>query len=376
MFNRDASRSFVDEITAFFQIPLTETQKTAQLEKGFGSCLMTMDDNHHLPEWLAYQYTTLPLRRLIVFVDAQSRTSPVPILDRFRNLIKVTYITEEDMYLKETLALKRAIKLSGKGRVRHYLGRQNKFNAACLKQLQKEGFSWVTNIDTDEYIVFNEQANEDHMLPHRFPTVMEMMNDVANRKSSPFMSTPCLIMSRYTFGPVEEKDKMKLLDGFPMHTNLQVTDFYTYRWRYRQPIEFTPLPGKALVDLSRVWNTNDLDHTNAHALVRPVCNPQQQSLWKKGVQSPLLVNHYTGTQKQFTSRSNDARGSRLQEFWKRKQTHTGATDDSARGWLLRFMEQVGQEQAEALLEGAGVVERAPGDEPTLLESILGFFGWG
>ena len=53
-------------------------------EDSFGICLMIMDDNHFLVEWLAYNWFALPLRHLIVMVDPMSRTSPVPILDRWK----------------------------------------------------------------------------------------------------------------------------------------------------------------------------------------------------------------------------------------------------------------------------------------------------
>ncbi len=56
----------------------------------FGACLLVMDDNHYLPEWLAYHYIFLPLRRLIVAVDPKFRTPPSGIFDRFRGLMNIT----------------------------------------------------------------------------------------------------------------------------------------------------------------------------------------------------------------------------------------------------------------------------------------------
>jgi len=40
----------------------------------FSACLIIKDDNIILPEWMAYHYTILPLRRLIVGVDVMSYT--------------------------------------------------------------------------------------------------------------------------------------------------------------------------------------------------------------------------------------------------------------------------------------------------------------
>ena len=52
----------------------------------FSACLLVKDDNQLLPEWLAYHYTTMPLRRLIVGVDPLSLTRAEPIFDKYREL--------------------------------------------------------------------------------------------------------------------------------------------------------------------------------------------------------------------------------------------------------------------------------------------------
>ena len=69
-----------------------ESSSSRRLNHGdhFSACILIMDDNHYLPEWLAYHYTFLPLRRLIVAVDPNSQTSPKPILDQFQDLINIT----------------------------------------------------------------------------------------------------------------------------------------------------------------------------------------------------------------------------------------------------------------------------------------------
>ena len=68
------------------------TVKARQLENDknfpftFSACLLVKDDNQLLPEWLAYHYTVMPLRRLIVGVDPLSLTRVEPILDKYREL--------------------------------------------------------------------------------------------------------------------------------------------------------------------------------------------------------------------------------------------------------------------------------------------------
>jgi hypothetical protein len=42
-------------------------------DKSFSACLLIMDDNHRLSEWIAYHHFALPLRHLVVTVDPRNR---------------------------------------------------------------------------------------------------------------------------------------------------------------------------------------------------------------------------------------------------------------------------------------------------------------
>mmetsp|Transcript_38845 Transcript_38845/g.94042 ORF Transcript_38845/g.94042 Transcript_38845/m.94042 type:complete len:82 (+) Transcript_38845:465-710(+) len=65
---------------------LIKTTTTNPDSDSFSACLLIMDDNHYLIEWLAYHYQVMPLRRLIVLSDPKSRTTPLPILERWNGL--------------------------------------------------------------------------------------------------------------------------------------------------------------------------------------------------------------------------------------------------------------------------------------------------
>ena len=68
----------------------------------FSACLKLKDVNSLLPEWLAYHYTVLPLRRLIVAVDPMSHTDPAPILNSYRSIgMNITIWSEEALYWKD-----------------------------------------------------------------------------------------------------------------------------------------------------------------------------------------------------------------------------------------------------------------------------------
>ena len=53
----------------------------------WSACLLIKDNNSILPEWLAYHYTVLPLRRLIVGVDPSSDTDPQSIFDLYGKML-------------------------------------------------------------------------------------------------------------------------------------------------------------------------------------------------------------------------------------------------------------------------------------------------
>jgi hypothetical protein len=98
------------------------------------SCLMWMDDNHYLVEWLAYHHTVLPLRRLIICIDPKSQTSPLSLLERYlsRGLMNITVWNEDDFFPKE-------IRDQWKeDPVELFLERQNNCYLQCMKTLKED----------------------------------------------------------------------------------------------------------------------------------------------------------------------------------------------------------------------------------------------
>lgn len=68
------------------------------MQQYMSACVLTMDDNHLWPEWLAYHYTVMPLRRLIVGIDSKSQTSSQHIFDRWKGRIHIS-VWNETRYL-------------------------------------------------------------------------------------------------------------------------------------------------------------------------------------------------------------------------------------------------------------------------------------
>jgi len=141
------------------------TKESISPDAAFSACLLIRDDNEILNEWIAYHYHALRMTRLIVAVDPNSETSPAPLLENWKDLIKIDIWTD-DMYMsKEFLETGKPpeedIKVLDKFNVtkREMLEinthryRQRYFLTECFKKLKKEHRTWVAHIDTDEYVV-------------------------------------------------------------------------------------------------------------------------------------------------------------------------------------------------------------------------------
>jgi len=326
-------------------------------EDHFSACLFLMDDNHFLVEWLAYHYTVLPLRRLIVTIDRKSETSPMEIFDRYKDLIDISFLDLQDYYWVDASEIDHDKSYNGdyteeeraNSKVWAHRKRQAKFQSTCLFQLRKEKKRWVTNVDTDERIIVNNEYAASP-LPNKRPTLLETLEDPENQQHNPLLNEACIVMPRYHFGPKEEADESKLHDSFPSNSDLNPRDLHTYRWRYRRSFSAKPLPGKSIVNLD-MCKARLLRKSNPHRLVTKACRYHPE--FDRGQSAPFVVNHYTGTWEQFSFRHDPREKTKSQEsFQILANEHTTDEDDNARGWLEDFIGLVGLERAQYLLKGA------------------------
>jgi hypothetical protein len=111
-----------------------------------GACLITMDDNHWLVEWIAYHYFTMNLRYLSLAVDPSSLTSPQGIFDRWDGLIEFDF-WNDDMIFHGINQTTHDSGKPGKARYDHHKDRQVIFYQKCLQAFQeKETVDWVSTI--------------------------------------------------------------------------------------------------------------------------------------------------------------------------------------------------------------------------------------
>ena len=351
--------------------------KSSNNEKGMAVCLMYMDDGPYLVEWLAYHYHYLPLHRLIVAIDPKSTTSPQPILDRYQNrgLMNITVWHDRDFLFymnRPTVRPLYRAKLRNEARgnpvFAEYLTRQLVFYSACMRKLHTERYTWIAIVDTDEYVVMNWSSDDIYRIRDVKPTVIEMLDSPINRNVSDTLASPCIPMHRLTVGVKEEPNQTLSRIGLPDEEMCKkedrsgsvwdATDFLTYRWRYPSDKRNDKLPGKCIVDVSRV-NASHSSHRNAlspwymspHRPIHDICPPEV--VFPKNHMSPFVVHHYVGTYEQWTYR-NDSRSKRnkLETYQKLAFDKFGA-DDSAKFWLQPFVQQQGCRLAQTLLSGVG-----------------------
>mmetsp|Transcript_28107 Transcript_28107/g.68348 ORF Transcript_28107/g.68348 Transcript_28107/m.68348 type:complete len:519 (-) Transcript_28107:234-1790(-) len=386
-------------------------------EESFSACLMIMDDNAHLIEWIAYHYTKLPLRRLIVGVDPRSQTSPTQILQRWTGLIDITEWHEVDFMPPELIDKHLHMDPSDhQGLTDLFRQRQEHFYTRCMARLKYERKTWTAFIDTDEYILINKNAMSGYRVypfeesNSEVSKTMTVLDGIQRMTSSPAttiqqqqqqdvdgkeektlptksqvyqQTSPCLAMARVAFG-VKESEANQIQNGVPTFWGLRFlptifspTNFQTMRWRYHsgRGAKKTNKISKSLLDVSQIESDLFVPHEQVmvHLPSKKYCHTGgapshlaktstskdggggglEQHLWVLNAHSPLVVHHYSGTWEQWSHRK-DTRGKRTWENYQ-KMAYDAATDDTVRPWLQQFVDQVGSWTARQLLDGVGMV---------------------
>ena len=379
-FTADGRAAAVDA-TALFTTPRTITTGSTNSflpnpKDSFGSCLIIMDDNHFLVEWLAYHYHRLPLRRLIVAIDPRSQTSPIPILQRYANLMKITVWYEDDYMPPHLLAKHLEMKDPTSDKLTEqdieqledlYLERQFSFYARCQSILKKEGMTWTAITDTDEYILPNPYAKKgignrlsDDEIGYKTSN-QTIFNIIQNHRRENVMSKHgCITMGRIQFAPIESTSE-QIQNKTPEFLN--ASDFSTLRWRYHD-YENGPLNGKltkCMVNLTLAKYTDFvLEEVTSHRPIKRLC--KEELLRMTIEESPFVIYHYVGTYEQFSYR-NDFRLKRSKDNFVKLKELNKYVDDTIRPWLNDFVHTHGNEMSTYLLDGAGRLTPKPSSRP-------------
>jgi hypothetical protein len=312
----------------------------------FSACLLIMDDNHLLPEWLAYHYTFLPLRRLIVAVDPFSKTSPEEVLKRFLPYMNITIWEDEDfdyeIYDDDT-------------RTHNHRYRQKALIKHCLRQLKEENSAnkWVAFLDTDEFVVPNWKAKEEYRIKEYSPN-MTVLDIMAANPDKHFLDpgSPCFPKNRFRM-TIKDSEPEQVFKDVP--EGIDAHPLMTLRYRHSLGGIQTDF-GKSFVDVSQL-NASEIRSHN-HAVHRPILSVcPQRTLKIPFSRSPFVVFHYSGTLDSFLFRQDPRNKRNETAYFDMFGNSTGShEDDSARFWISNFVEKVGSvEKANELLAGAGNV---------------------
>jgi len=346
-------------------------------------CILVCDDNHFLIEWIAYHYHVINLRTLIVTSDPNSRTSPQPILDRWKGLIDIEYWNESRFLDPDDITwLERAKKLQ-----MHRL-RQRSFNKECLRELKRRDKGWTILTDTDEFVTLNPKLNDTryeslytpNLTSIREPgSVMDYLKDIAIPNENISAFTPCIPIHRWQFSSRESTPEEVEKD---VPAEFHGSDFLTLRWRrFGAEMKFFQTmrgdtcgiqrragPVKTIIDLSRL-RLVDLFHDEVeggpHRPLESVCGLYDAFVTPGYV--ALVIHHFLGRLDQWTYRVTDNRGAgyRLARF-KDMNDYIGLwKSDDLRLWLQGFVESVGEKEASRLLVDVGKLQPLPGQLPSL-----------
>jgi hypothetical protein len=342
-------------------------QSTNDDDNGMAACLLVKDDNHWLAEWLAYHYHVLPLRHLVVVRDPSSQTSPQHLWDRWAGRISVEEWNDKNI-LPDWIIKKHQDGVYTDVNLHRY--RQQFFYMKCLKHLKEKKASWVVFVDSDEFIrpnpyltTNNETSSEvDLSIPG---IALQWLNTKLSNLTSTknLRSITCLHIPRLQMASTETGVGI-INSNLPAFVN--GSHFLTTRWRYHngKDINFGHnLDGKNVINVQ--WLEPSMipnKAVSAHQIIPDIC-PDTAGDRLHHPTSLLLVHHYLGTFEQYTFREDPrnaikGRPKRDQKLWKSTGQSPPATirDDSISSWLTGFVENVGEAEAQRLLDGVGVLE--------------------
>jgi len=326
-----------------------------------------------------------------VYVDESSRTSPMPIFDRWRGRIEIDVWNSTSEFGFEDRGdpgLMVPIPpypryLERYPQIRNYLGRQNAFYEGCMKSYKKRNWkSWLLFIDTDEYISVNKtrSGNVDRDGAAEAGSVMRALKEVVAQQQrqqqqkgaaggSEGAVVDCINTRRTQICYRETNSTAGTDSNYSSSQANQLgidpsRDLLTHRWLlsdgpmgWRTPKSMIYVPAISQQYLDR--GIDLIRRGSAHRLL--------PGLYPMGGMCPtrdyLQIYHYHGSREQFEykdrydprgSHQHRAGGSRLLGF----DTCRGFPAGDLRPWLRGFVDRIagGADEARRLLAGAGKVD--------------------
>ena len=376
----------------------------------FSACLMLKDDNQILPEWIAYHYTFLPLRQLIIAADPLSLTRVETVVEPFRSIgMKIKVYNGNEYYVdgrwwKEKFENFDRFNHSERHGYDFLMYRQNSFYARCSRILNKQGYKHTIVLDSDEFLTFNDEWNKTlyyewalRNTNESIPSV-DMVPDVPSyvgrqnetlahwieRGADPLLSylqseehEGCVILPRLLVSPQESTlDEIYSFveDGF--NASYYNTLLFQRRGLLRTKSEQI---GKSIVNLEHYhWSFP----TNPHRLFQNCYTHTGTRLPKAGNPQAfsLHVHHNVGSYELWANLNPHRYRGKYED--RIKSLHgPGKTvrDTTKTGWLRQFIKLVGKEKAfeltQSLRTNASVEEKAITERLRRNETVPFVYDW-
>jgi hypothetical protein len=309
------------------------------------ACLLIMDDNHFLIEWIAYHYHVIHLRHIIIAIDPRSQTSSYEIIQRWKNYINITvwynykdYITNttiiHDAEERVKIVLQNAKVKYNYDLIQHR-ARQRLFYSQCMIEHLQQNRGYTLFIDTDEFISINYptlinlrpyyQQHSIHLPTIDEPgSVLQLMNyeqqyfplnvDNANSTSGVAINStlsPCIQIPRLRYGTMELPDLQKQAKHSIQHDVVKnVSHYATLRWQIHANMNNYNMNriSKTIIDLNRIsYNEIYTNFPIVESIHKPIPNYcTRRKLHIRTNEQIFVIHHYIGTYEQYMFR-NDSR---------------------------------------------------------------------
>jgi hypothetical protein len=354
----------------------------------FGACLMIKEDNELLPEWLAYHYTVLPLRYIVIGSDVGNTQNPEAILSRWKTAhTDLQYWVWNNastfVHRHDPMKVKHADKSNDndnhsnsiedkKLQAHHaFVHRQKGFITTCSEFLKKQGVQWTTYIDSDEFVVLNRLGPDDKdlIIKDSGPNSIRNESYQARRdldsapgsitgaevlhklRDTGYLEKPCYTLPRLLVGALENATCPDAAAVNELaRRDYRYDEMSTLRFvQHAKKGDFSASKfGKVVMDLSEIdeETVNSTVPRNIHRPYKSVCGPAVVPF----PNAVLYLNHYIGTWERYNSRQDGRRN--RQEWQQRAYFDEGASCDNFE-WFPRFIAQMGKRRAQFLL---GVVD--------------------
>ena len=365
------------------------------------ACLMVMDENHRLPEWLAYHSYMLPLRHVVLLVDPLSDTSPLDIVHRWRPYVEIVVWNFTDLvgYTKKAAGRSSSFHSS----IHRHLLAQNLFYPQCTTHLMRqqqqqrqqqqkqhstehdqEGL-WITFHDVDEYMYLDPTVvpNAVERMASQPGSIQHFLNELLQSSSSSSLSnnhknqkqleyrqkvvdSNCVVMERTLFSAISEEPQ-RIQQDVPSYLN--ASHFETLSWLHRASHDYGAVNGlpKSMIFIppqhDHVTTNSTMTNQSSTSTVLPFSGRVHRVLktcpWNEASYVPIRIRHYIGSWEVYTSRVDTRVGGiRSRQVYLYRSQLGDTVDDAVRGWIQGFvqMHHHNVTRIQSLLHGTGLVQ--------------------